>query len=153
MKTTINGYECELTVAEFGEICRMELEAARQAQQQADIIDKATNELFGGEKTPTEIGNLRNLVTLRMPSGEYLYFAHVGDISAHFPELNGGYQDFGGIRSTDPADYVRKQARKLYDRLKPEHRFVEFQRYTTNNKCVTAKVSGGRITIEVTEAA
>lgn len=144
MKAVIAGYECELTVAEFGEICRMELEAARK--------DAA---LFDAEDSPApQLGNLRNIVALRMPSGEYLCFAHIGDLISHFPELKGGYNDIGGVRSTDTADYVRKQARKLYDRLKPEHKFTEFIRDTVNNKCITAKVSdSGRISVEVTEAA
>lgn len=148
MNVTINGWDCQMSVREFAELAAM-MKAPETAP-----------ELPGVETEKPELpkcnalGGLKSATALRMESGEYLYFAHVGDILAHFPELQ-GYNDFGGIKSTDPADYVRKQAHKLYSRLAPEHRFAEFVRYTMTGKCITATVkdNGRRIALEITNEA
>ena len=149
MNVTINGWNCQMSVREFAELSAM-LKAPDTAPELPGV---ETEKPELPKNSP--LGGLKSITALKMESGEYLYFAHVGDIQAHFPELNGGYQDFGGIKSTDPADYVRKQARKLYSRLAPEHRFTGFTRYTTTGKRITATVkdNGRRIAIEITDEA
>lgn len=148
MNVTINGWRCQMSVREFAE-----LSAMMKAPETAPELPGLGAESPALPKS-SPLGGLKSVTALRMESGECLYFAHVGDILARFPELQ-GYNDFGGIKSTDPADYVRKQAHKLYSRLAPEHRFTEFTRYTTNGKCITATVkdNGRRIALEITNEA
>lgn len=148
MNVKINGWNCQMSVREFAELAAM-MKAPETAP-----------ELPGVEAEKPELpkcnalGGLKSVMALKMESGEHLYFAHVGDIAAHFPELK-GYEALGGFSAPNAAEYVRKQARKLYSRLNPENRFVELMRYTTNNKCITAvmKDGGRRVAIEVSEVA
>ena len=146
MNVRINGWDCQMSVREFAELAAM-MKAPETAP-----------ELPGVEAEKPELpkcnalGGLKSVTALKMESGEYLYFAHVGDIAAHFPELT-GYEALGGFSAPNAAEYVRKQARKLHSRLNAEHKFTELTRYTTNGKCITATVkdNGRRIALEITD--